>query len=240
VDLYSGRHTAGLTVRARVIVGVLMALAATVVASAGVGAAGEPATCTIQTLGTVSGPVNLSAARELHLRQGEAVTIRLLASSPQSHAQPGVTLFGFGLPLPAEAVKYAYFVEGPHPVADPSHIARALAFSFRTESCSTSLLAVVDDQNPLFTLVGGGGAALAVLATMGLLVLRDEPARFSRRMLGALLGLLAGIGLSLLLQQLLWLDPRSYDTLIPPAVGLILGAVSPGALATRPSTPASS
>ena len=46
--------------------------------------------------------------------------------------------------------------------------------------------------------------------------------------------------LSLLLQQLLWLDPRSYDTLIPPAVGLVLGAVSPGALATRPSTPASS
>ena len=65
MDPYSGRHKAGLTVRARVIVGVLMALAATMVASAGVGAAGEPPMCTIQTLGTVSGPVNLSAAREL-------------------------------------------------------------------------------------------------------------------------------------------------------------------------------
>jgi hypothetical protein len=65
-------------------------------------------------------------------------SLRLLASSPQSHAQPGVTLFGFGLPLPAEAVKYAYFVEGPHLVADPSPGAWGQVFAEKTQAPCTS------------------------------------------------------------------------------------------------------
>jgi hypothetical protein len=214
-------------------VGVLLALAVTVIASGSGSAADVPATCSIHALGTVSGAANLSAAREWHLQRTEAVIVRLLASGQQSRVQPGITLFGLGLALPALSARYGYFVEGPDQVGDLSRLTRALAFSFRTDSCSASLLAVVDDQNPLLTVVGGIAALLAGLSVVGLIWLGRGPGRLGRRIAGAGLGLLAGIGLSLLLQQVVWLDPRSYDTLIPPALGLIVGAACPGALPPR-------
>jgi hypothetical protein len=77
---------------------------------------------------------------------------------------------------------------------------------------------------------GGTGAVLTFILLLLLVILASRPARAGRRVLGAVLGLLADVALSVLLQQLLWLDPRSLVTLLPPATGLLAGAALPGVL----------
>ena len=59
-----------------------------------------------------------------------------------------------------------------------------------------------------------------------------------RNVAGGVVGLIAGAGVSLFLQQLLWLDPRSYITLVPPVLGLFLGVGAPGLLRPALRSPA--
>ena len=239
MDLY-GRGTALTTLLMRVCVACLAGLALAVVAASGATGATVAGPCSIQAVGTVSGSADLGKGGEWHLRRDEAVTVRVLAPQPQTHLDATVAVFGVAAALPrTELPRYTTYLQGPDQVATWSRFSRAAAVSVRTDACSSSLVAVVDDQNPVLTLAGGIGAAVGALALMGLVLLAFRPRRVPLNVAGGLLGLLAGVGVRLFLQQLLWLDPRSYVTLAPPILGLFGGVGVPGLLRPALRSPAS-
>lgn len=216
----------------RVLAAVLLSVAATPSAPA---SAAAPAArgCSMQAVGSASGGADLGAAREWHLRQADVVTARVIATAPQTYVTPRITLFGATLDLPGlRDLNSAVFVEGPVRVGDFSRYVRAAGLSFTSDSCSISVLAAVDDQSPLLSVAGGLGTVVAAISFLALVMLALRPASPAGRGLGALFGMLAGAGLSLLFQQLLWLDPTSHATLLPAAVAAALGAAVPGILAS--------
>lgn len=225
----------------RVPVACLAGLALLVVAASGASAATAATPCSIQAVGTVSGPADLSRSGEWHVRRDEAVTVRVLTPQPQTHLDATVAVFGLSAAMPrTELPRYTTYLQGPDQVSTWSRFSRALAVSVRTDACHSSLVAVVDDQNPVLTVAGGVGVAVGALALIGLVLLARGRRRAVRTVAGGLLGFMAGVAVSLFLQQLLWLDPRSYPTLVPPILGLLLGVATPGLLRPVPWGPASS
>ena len=225
----------------RVSVACLAGLVLVIVAASGASAATVATPCSIQAVGTVSGPADLSRSGEWHLRRDEAVTVRVLTPRPQTHLDATVAVFGLAAALPrTELPRYTTYLQGPEQVSTWSRLSRALAVSVRTDTCYSSVVAVVDDQNPVVTLAGGIGVAVGAIALIGLLLLARGSRGAARNVVGGLLGFMAGVGVSLFLQQLLWLDPRSYVTLLPPILGLFLGVAVPGLLRPVPRSPASS
>ena len=85
--------------------------------------------------------------------------------------------------------------------------------------CAGEIEIIIDDVDPLYTVLGGGGAALGVLG--GLLVLRTMRGGkgFFKRILDALYGAIGGAGAALALEQMGTLDPRTFLGLL-----IVLGA----------------
>jgi hypothetical protein len=195
--------------------------------------------CLASTVGSRSGSVNLVGAEQLHLYRDEVVTFRGTAPSPQTSVQVTVYLFGFPVTGPAiGGFNQTSETDGPIAVSSFSRYARAVALSATTSSCSASLLVAVDDQSPLLTIAGLVAAILGLLGLLGVLRAARGKGRIGSRILGGFGGLVAGIGWSFLLQQMLWIDPRSIVGVYPVVLGLLLGILLAGTVRRRPAAAA--
>jgi hypothetical protein len=104
-------------------------------------------------------------------------------------------------------------------------------------SCDGQVTVILDDVNPLMTVLGGGGMALALLGGVILLLSMALGGGIPSRLLAGVFGLLGGAGLGLGLEQMGILNPTTPIGLILAIVGLILGIVLPGLLHSKPPTP---
>ena len=100
-------------------------------------------------------------------------------------------------------------------------------------SCDGAILIIVDDIAPLTTWAGILGLIATVLGLIGLIAsLFLQPAG-SSRVVGMIVGFLAGLGVGLLLQEAATLDPANPLGLAFPVAGAIVGLVVPGVFSRR-------
>jgi hypothetical protein len=185
--------------------------------------------CKAWAVGSQSGSVNLTGANELHLRQDDVLAVQGFAPNAQTHVTLTVYIFGFGVTLP----DIGGFTENADSqshlqVSSYSKYARVVSFAAATNDCSGSLLVSVDDLSPVRNVAGGVGAVLGLLGLLGVLLAARGRGRFGGRLGGGFCGLLAGTGIGILLQQMLWIDPRSSAGLAAPIAGLVLGVLLAG------------
>jgi hypothetical protein len=187
--------------------------------------------CTAQATATTSPGIDITTKSEWHLKNTDVVSGSGTAPSDQTTVT--VSAWAMGVPVPvlnSTGNNGRSGSAGPYAVSSYSWIAKVIPVSGKSDTCSGSLTVYLDDVNPLLTAVGGGGAALGVI---GLLLMAGTA--FGRggaaaRIAGGIWGLVAGIGFGLLATQASLLDPRSPVGLAFPVVGLLLGAISAGAL----------
>jgi hypothetical protein len=103
--------------------------------------------------------------------------------------------------------------------------------------CYGQILIIIDDVQPVFTVLGGGGLILAILALLGMLLMARGQRGLGNRIVSAFLGALAGVGLGLSAEQFGVLDPTQPIGLFL-VIGLALvGFVTAGMLGPRAGRP---
>lgn len=104
--------------------------------------------------------------------------------------------------------------------------------------CSGQIEILLDDVNPLFTVLGGGGIILALIGLVALLLFSRSSGGCLNRLLSAMFGGLGGLGAALALEQFEVLDPTQPIGLFI-VVGLaLLGFVSAGLFGPKDVPPA--
>lgn len=130
----------------------------------------------------------------------------------------------------------------------PSRIApytRVFDLTTSTGSCVATVSVVIDGVGPVGSLGGWVALLATVLGLLGVLLTLIGRRRIVKRTLGAILGLIAGLGIGLLLQELELTDPANPALLAAPLLTLIVAAALPGvrrrsrgasSVAARPSS----
>jgi hypothetical protein len=114
-------------------------------------------------------------------------------------------------------------------------------------SCTGQIDIIIDDVNPVFTLLGGGGLILALIGLIALLLFSRSRGGCLNRILDAFFSGLGGLGAALALEQFEVLDPTQLYGLFIVIGAAILGfvtcgifgggdAVAPGADLATPAT----
>jgi hypothetical protein len=91
--------------------------------------------------------------------------------------------------------------------------------------CTGQIEIIIDDVNPLLTVLGGGGIAAAVIALLVVLMLTRGSSGIFKRLFGALFGAIGGIGAALALEQFEVIDPTEsiglFIVIIAAAIGFL-------------------
>lgn len=220
-------------------------LAATLLASFALLLAALPAGATVNggCTATASDGTNLTTASDwtLHLNDEVSGT----GSAPSELQGVGVTVIFFGVKLPANI--YASDSKGKggssptYKVADYAKYGRVLVVAGSAGGgagaggCDGSVLITIVDENAFTNAISLVGLVLGGLGILVLLGLAFAAASCFSRVLGFIFGLLAGVGIGLVLMEMGVLDPRALAGLAVPAVGAIVGAVLPGVLHHGPT-----
>jgi hypothetical protein len=193
--------------------------------------------CTATATASHSGSVDLTTATVWHVTDADVISGEAKSPNPQRSAQLKVVIFGVGLPLLDRQGNSTTGSAGPYRIADYDHYSRVLSVAGTSNSCDGAILIIVDDVAPLATWAGILGLIATVLGLIGLLAsLFLQPAG-SSRVVGVVVGILAGFGVGLLLQEAAVLDPANALGLAFPVAGAVIGLVVPGALRRLPSSP---
>ncbi|HEX2647695.1 MAG TPA: hypothetical protein VHO95_10750, partial [Candidatus Dormibacteraeota bacterium] len=196
--------------------------------------------CTATATASKSGSINLAGASTWHVRDADVINGQASASTVQASAQLKVLLFGIGLPLVDQQGNSVNGSAGPYRIADYDRYTRVLSISGTSNTCDGNVLIIVDDVAPLSTWAGIIGLIAAVLGIIGLLATMVQVPNGSARIVGMVVGVVAGLGVGLLLQQLAILDPGNFLGLLLLFGGAVLGLILPGigyrgrVTATRP------
>ena len=184
--------------------------------------------CTATATASKSGQIDLVGASTWHVKDADVLNGQATAPTSQKSAQLKVLLFGIGLPLLDNQGNSLSGVAGPYRIADYDRYTRVLAVAGTSNTCDGNILIVVDDVAPLSTWAGILGAIATVLGIIGLVATMFQFPSGSARVVGMIVGLVAGLGIGLLLQQAEILDPGNFLGLLLPGGGAILGLILPG------------
>ena len=189
--------------------------------------------CTASATASRSGSVDLTTATVWHVTDSDVINGQARSPSPQRSAQLKVVIFGVGLPLLDRQGNNTTGAAGPYRIADYDHYSRVLSVAGTSTSCDGAVLIIVDDVAPLFTWAGIIGLIATVIGLIGLIASLFLQPSGSSRVVGMIVGLLAGLGVGLLLQESATLDPANAFGLAFPAAGAVIGLVVPGAFHRR-------
>jgi hypothetical protein len=184
--------------------------------------------CTATATASKSGAIDLAVASNWHVKDADVLNGQATAQTVQKSAQLKVLLFGIGLPLLDKQGSSASGAAGPYRIADYDRYTRVLAVAGTSNTCDGNILIIVDDVAPLSTWAGILGAIAGVLGIIGLVATMFQFPSGSARVVGMIVGLVAGLGIGLLLQQLDILDPANFLGLLLPGGAAILGLILPG------------
>lgn len=181
-------------------------LAALLAATTAPAAATVRGGCTAQGTSTSGGEIDLTTNAVWYVRSADTIQLFGQAPTGQTSATVRATAFGFAIPIGSGT-------------ADPSTEAESDTFEIETlailgrvflisgEStgpaggCDGEVLLIIDDVNPIMTVLGGGGIVLVLVGLAGLGWAVRNPTSLVRRGVGVIGLVLAGIGISLVLQQ---------------------------------------
>lgn len=171
---------------------------------------------------------NLTTDAEWHLSRDDVAGGS--ATSPMPMRQASVAAYALGLALPIaggtdEDGKTAGSVDG---VAVETYAILGHRFVLGGSAsgdgqCSGEIEIILDDVDPLFTILGGGGIILAVIGLLAMLLFTRSTGGCLNRVLSAIFGALGGLGGALALEQLDVLDPTE-----PIGLFLLIGAALVG------------
>ena len=168
-----------------------------------------------------SGGVDLTTATEWHVKKADVGGGSGQGPAAKA-ASVGAYAFGINIPIASGTDpdgKTSGSVEGVSVslFAILGHIFTVAGSA--DNGCSGQITIIIDDQDPLYTLLGGGGLALAVLG--GLLVLRTMRGSkgILKRLLDTIYGLLGGAGGALAATQFELIDGTS-----PIGLVIVIGA----------------
>lgn len=200
-----------------------------------IGIAAMPATagakvsgCTATAAASKSGAVDLSAATTWHVKDADVISGQANAPTAQNSAQLKVFLFGVGLPLLDQTGSSTTGSAGPYRISDYDRYTRVLSVGGTSTSCNGNVLVIVDDVAPLATWAGILGLIATVLGLIGLIASLFQFPSGSARIVSMVVGVVAGLGVGLLLQQTAILDPANIFGLLLPIGGAFVGLIVPG------------
>jgi hypothetical protein len=202
-------------------------------------AAGATVTGGCQVQGTAtSGSVDLTTAATWHLRSTDIAGGSGTAPSEQTAAS--VSAYALGLALPVASGSGDGDTQGSVSgiaVSAYAALGRRFVVAGSSDSCSGQVEIILDDVNPLLTVLGGGGLAAAIIGLL-LVLASSRMSGAGGKILGLLGGALGGLGLALALEQFGVLDPRAFLGLGVLIVAAVVGLLISGRLAREPATPA--
>jgi len=190
-----------------------------------------------QGTGTTSsgGAIDLTTATEWHMLSTDTAGGSGTAPSEQTEASVGAYALGIRLPI-TEGSGSGKTVGSVDGVSVELYAILGHRFVVAGESagegggCDGEVTVILDDVDPLFTLLGGGGILASVIAIIVLFGLARGGGGCVGRVLGGMFGGLGGIGLGLGLEQFGVVDPTEPIGLLIAIVGLVLGLWTPGRL----------
>lgn len=184
--------------------------------------------CSATATGSKSGTVDLATTSTWHVTDGDVINGRATAPTGQKFSQLKVLLFGIGLPLLDQTGNGASGTAGPYHISDYDRYTRVLSIGGTSTSCNGSVTLVVDDVAPLATWAGILGLIAAVLGFIGLIAGMFQLPSGSARIVSTVVGVVAGLGLGLVLQQYAILDPGNVFGLLLPIGGAFIGLITSG------------
>jgi hypothetical protein len=208
---------------------------------------------------STSSSANITTDTEWHLQSDDIAGGSGTAPTNMTRAQVVAYALGIGLPVaggeskPGDDGDTAGAVDG---IAVSTYAILGKRFvvggsaSGAGAPCAGQILIVLDDVNALFTLLGGGGILIAIVAFLILIGLSRGGGGCLPRLMGGLFGLLGGTGAALAGEQFGLLDPTQLIGLVIGIAGAIVGFLVPGifgggggdavtpAAASTPSAPA--
>ncbi len=97
-------------------------------------------------------------------------------------------------------------------------------------NCTGSIKIIIDDVNPVLTVLGGGGLLLAIIGLLAILMAARSRSGVAK-VVAFVFGALGGLGLGLALEQFGILDPTQPISLVIAAVVAIIGLLLAGRMA---------
>ena len=162
--------------------------------------------CEVTGTSTSGGPIDLTTEPVWHVRSTDRISGAGTAPTPQTHATVRATALGFAIPIgggpadPATAAESDSFE-----ISTFARLGRVFLISGESAgpagACDGEILIVIDDVNPLVTVLGGGGLIAVLIGLLGLAWGLRKPTGLVRRGVGLVSMVLIGAGGSLVLQQ---------------------------------------
>jgi hypothetical protein len=191
-----------------------------------------------------SGNVDLTTATEWHLKTTDEVVGQGSTTIPMKTASVSAYAFG-GIAIPIASASGTGATEGSvNSVLVSSYAFLGSRFyvagvaSGDGGSCSGSIVIIIDDVNPVVTVLGGGALAVLVIGLIGILLGTRLTPTIGNRVFVAIIGLLGGIAAALAAGQLGILDPTQPVGLVLPLLGLVAGFGLCGTMRQKDLTPA--
>lgn len=177
-----------------------------------------------------SGGVDLTTAAEWRVRSTDVGGGT--GTSPTPVKSASVAAYAAGIPIPIasgtdEEGETTGSVSGVSVSTFASLGARFTVAGSADNGCSGEITIIIDDVNPLFTALGGGGLIAVILGLLALL-LAARSGGWGSRMVAFVFGALGGLGLGLMLEQFGAIDPTQPISLIIAAVVAIIGLLVAG------------
>jgi hypothetical protein len=193
---------------------------------------------------STSGGVNLTTDTVWHMRSTDVAGGSGTSPVPMRSASVGAYALGIQIPVAggtSEDGKTAGSVDGISlaTYAILGHRFIVAGSATGDGQCNGQIEVLIDDVDPLFTALGGGGIILALIGLLAMLLFARSEGGCLNRVLSSIFGGLTGVGIGLAGEQFEFLDPTQPLGLFL-VVGLaIVGFVTCGALGGgEPAAPA--
>lgn len=198
--------------------------------------------CEVTGTSSSGGSIDLTTATEWHMLSTDTAGGSGTAPSEMTSATVGAYALGLRLPIASGEGdgSTSGSVDG---VSVETYAILGARFVVAGEAsgkggaCSGEVTVILDDVDPLFTALGGGGILTSVIAMIVLLALAKGDGGCAGRVLGGLFGGLGGIGLALALEQFGLLDASEPFGIVVAIAALVLGLWSPGRLSGGTAAP---
>lgn len=200
--------------------------------------------CTGEGHSTSSG-ANLTTDTEWHLKSSDVAGGSGTAPAKMKAASVSAYALGIALPIASGTSEDGETTGSVEGVSVSNYAILGARFTVGGSatgdgSCSGEIQIILDDVNPLFTVLGGGGIILALIGLLAVLLLGRGEGGCMSRVLGAFFGGLGGVGGALAAEQFDLLDPTEPMGLFVAIGAAILGFIVPGLFSGKPDAPAPS
>jgi hypothetical protein len=193
---------------------------------------------------STSAGANLTTDTEWHLHSDDVAGGSATAPSPMKNATVAAYALGIGLPIAggaSEDGETAGSVDGvnvsTYAILGRRFVVAGSASGEGGAECRGDIEIILDDVEPLFTILGGGGIILALIGLIAVLLFTRSSGGWMNRVLSAILGGLGGAGGALAAEQFDLIDPTEPIGLFIVIGAAIVGFLTAGMFGPRGAVP---